>query len=117
MSISEKDAVLREQAAYLYGLKRGMLQKCENDNPYCAACKYEAESIYPLPKVTRPRVVTWKDGAKFKVEFGALLCKPSPDHGWFSDTFTRYEYEFMEHPELLRKLAGLIDSPTEEVDG
>lgn len=58
---SERDAVLRERAAFLKGRKNRPL--CVNAGPDCPSCVREAADTFPLPKVTRVRIV--RDSAVF----------------------------------------------------
>lgn len=73
-----------------------------------------AAEEYPLPKITRPRVVTDSQGTEFRVRDGDLLegrRQDRPDNpGW--GQFSAWDIT----PERIRLWADLLANPTEEVD-
>lgn len=78
---------------------------------------------YPLPKVTRPRVVEaagyqWRVYVKgISGQFELQYRSNQDGDGYWQggDTWTRMERLAATHPELLRVWAGLIERPTEVV--
>lgn len=56
--VTERDAVLRERAAYGAGLLRGNHQSFSRPNDLEA----QAARIFPLPKIVRPRVISEESG-------------------------------------------------------
>ena len=56
MSISEKDAVLRERAAYVAGLAEACWRDPATRDRAMLVAAAEAAEMFPLPTVTRPRV-------------------------------------------------------------
>lgn len=106
----------REAASHLFNYLSGRGYFNPNTPPVYGRADVAAEvsrfldSQYPLPS----REIGWPDwhGARFKVVDGVVWCRPTPTHGWFSDTFNRYEDEFQKHPQLLRLLADLLERPS-----
>ena len=109
--VTEREAVERERKAFM----RGVARAGGVSNWNLAYWRAAEAQYYPLAKVTRPRVVRYGE-ASFKVIDGKVWSQPTKSHDWFCDTFTRWEYEFLKNPELLRVLAYLLANPTEEVD-
>ena len=56
-SVTEREAVLREQKAFIEGAKVGRASRSECYDDPCPKCIAQAKARYPLPTITRPRVV------------------------------------------------------------
>ena len=120
-SVTEREAVLRERKAFERGYRTWRY-----DGPGCAprigaialrdgeaellASAVEAE--YPLPKITRPRVVLDPIDPNYAWRFvnGALQCERGGSGVW-GNTMT-----WALHPERVRVLADLVANPTETVE-
>jgi hypothetical protein len=107
--VTEKDAVLRERLAFRSG--------------WCCHRAYrvgyapidpegEAARAYPLPKVTRPRVVMDARGVKWKVMEGRLHALEPHCDGWARADNTHW----LLPPDRVSLWADLFANPTEEVD-
>lgn len=117
-SITEREAVLRERAAFIRGSvwERSFATSC--------SAEQRAEKLFRLPKVTRPR--TEKDPhpefhQMWKAEDGQLYFSfGGADKGWFLvDEKNRTIYRdsvCWPTPERIRLWADLLDRPTEEVE-
>lgn len=99
-TLTERDAVLRERAAFANGAAWGPGWHRESDLD-------EAAKRYPLPKVIRPRVVCmgWSEA---RIVDGRVETRGLGGSGEWRANFTTVEQ--------LRELASLIDNPTEEVE-
>lgn len=122
-TITERDAVLRQRAAFFDGAYWAWV----NNYAECTGAKFNHEGYvheqaadrYPLPTITRPRVV--KDAADPSVEFcfvdGVLQYRADsgswwrlvPDDGRVPTTI------FYPTAERVRLWADLLANPTEEV--
>lgn len=108
-AITERDAVLREREAYAKAMHRA---RCPEYN-VCEPCKRRAAEAYPLPKVTRPRVVT--------DSIGAMCYRVVNDVTEWADVDADNWRPMMVKvndliPEQLAALADLWTNPTEEVE-
>jgi len=102
MSISEKDAVLREREAFTTGVYAVLGSN---------TVEQEATRRYPLPKVTRPRVV--QDPVNPRREWrcvGGKMQTREDTLAWYDVTEVRISAP---HVALW---ADLLANPTEEVD-
>ena len=110
MSISEKEAVLREREA----VKRAV-KAVWNDGFHGAALPWDWEGterlavrLYPLPTVTRPRVVTDQNGHRWKWENGFLQF--STGAGWL------YASPPLIGEASYAAVRDVLSNPTEEVE-
>jgi hypothetical protein len=114
MSISEKDAILRERAAFLRGVNELFIQtEIAATEAIIAACnrvEERAADHYPLPKVTRPRVVTDSEGDAWRwtPERGLEWCSPGID--WNTADAS------MINDACRCVVAGILANPTEETE-
>ena len=112
-TISERAAILRERAAFERGFVTGRagcpLAHAEELRPLGQKFAREA---FPLPRVTRPRVVRWPDGGFVRLRNGAWQ--------WGSDglAYWRPLAPFYEAyaTEKVHILADLLANPTETVE-
>jgi hypothetical protein len=109
-TITEREAVRRERAAYARAM---MIHGGQSwDEAHCAAGR-----VYPLPKVTRPRVV--QDPNKpyrwFRVIGGEVYAKTTrySDGEW---TPLAGNWSIPATPEMIRLWVDLLANPTEEVE-
>jgi len=111
--ISEKDAILRERRAWIAGLRGSTYQpsltsKRENEL---------AAQMFPLPKLTRPRVVRDADGNEWcfrdSRDTALLMCKPARFGDWINDSHPDYPSMTRER---LALMVELIKHPTEEIE-
>jgi hypothetical protein len=65
-TVTEREARLRERAAFLAGAKKALEVAQYGGFPWDGA-EVTAEGRYPLPKVTRPRVITENSGISYSV--------------------------------------------------
>lgn len=107
---TEREAVLRERRAFLSGVGRTLTE---------THAKLAAAEYYPLPKVTRPRVVT-DSGAgliaretSWRVVGGALQWKTGSE--WNNLAGPMNEGMFIT-AQRVRILADLLANPTEEAE-
>ena len=100
---TERDLILAKREGYM--------RHCEK---FCARINKEDANVsavveYPLPKVTRPRVVRRADGCELRLS-GTELQYRRPGNEW-------YTYNGMYIDENNRSaLLDLLANPTEEVD-
>lgn len=125
MIISEKDVILRERDAFLRGAewRLGVWQRALRVN-YTQGEDEIAESrhLYPLPKVTRLRVVRAENGREFRVFAGQMQTRTSTDMGgeWVC---LESGYALVTHgggvhvtAARVKLWADLLANPTEEVE-
>lgn len=64
--VSEREAVLRERAAFVVGLTSACWRDPGTEKSALSVAAAEAARVYPLPKISRPRVVHTRsqDGQK-----------------------------------------------------
>lgn len=112
MSISEKDAILREREAF----KQGVItwQRTTEMDPSWPGITAAANRAYPLPKVTRPRVVTDRYGVSWKIDDGELrnLC----DGEWTGSVRTLDGGILAPTLDRVKLWADLLERPDEEVE-
>lgn len=139
--VSEREAVMRERKAWLDGVAEGLDKSFDSESEPVrwppryyngkgfdhARASWEEQSrrVYPLPKITRPRVVRdpyatatttvewstekWHDGlvivwrAKWAPEWKLILSTDTPEDGYVIT------------PERVKLWADLLANPTEEV--
>ena len=126
---TEKECVLREQTAYKVGVRTMYYAPAipATDETAVIYTKIwdQASSRYPLPKVTRPRLVQFPGGlpsellrvANGRVEYTA--CGPGENGGWIAampHVIGANLDKKWQSPGLLRVIADLIENPTEEVE-
>jgi hypothetical protein len=105
--ITEREAVLRERAAYVRGCGRGRLLYS------LAGCDgISAREEYPLPEITRPRVVQ-HEGNYFRVEQGDALSHSR--NGVYFGSLRTFKGITVDAA-LVRVLADLLANPTETVE-
>lgn len=68
----------------------------------------QAALAYPMPPITRPRVVTLSDGTQYRRVDGVLQYRDRMGARWQSSTIT---------DEKITEFAGLLVNPTETVPG
>lgn len=111
MSISEKDAVLRERAARVAGCVYA------GGEGHAEECLRRAPQKYPLPKVTRPRIVVLNGYAlravAGEIEWAAGVTAGEPR--WVGVS-SRSALSLRPTTFLVRALADLLANPTEEVE-
>lgn len=112
---SEREKVLAEREAYQSGVNTMYMNGVVPATP--EACQESvrllklAATRYPLPKVTRPRVVeTARSGYEWRIVGGALQERRIDTELW------RIAEGWVGDPENMRVLADLLANPTEEVD-
>lgn len=111
MSISEKDAILRERAAFEKGAEWG-----HHIAPLVGYQDAEAQRRYPLPKVTRPREKKDCAGVRWRALGSTVQWCLYPDGNW-NDVDTRGCGAMYLTVERVILIADLLANPTEEVDG
>ena len=106
---TEREVIEMQREAFKYGVSHGQNYPCLTYKE----CEGASERMYPLPKVTRPRVVRdewdceWRSlGGKMEFRlFGCREWKASVDYGSVDIT-----------PSRVGIWADLLANPTEEVD-
>lgn len=113
MSISERDAVLRERAAFEHGfrLARGGVG-------LVLYAPHEAARVYPLPKVTRPRVLKDPEGNyEYRITGdGEVQFRHTSDIGEWIDLTGAPMWVGNMTVARVRVWADLLANPTEEVE-
>lgn len=124
---TEKEVVLRERKAFYSGYVALNWCSCEASE-VCGTCQAETNRRYPLPKVTRPRVVIDAGGAgvrEWRYVEGQIQTRVRGTTHWFclahGDAFAAKAVQhedvgFAWTPERINMLAKLIADPTEIVD-
>jgi len=112
-TVSEREAVLRERAAWVAAKMDG---RCENAEARahvgkaCSFCEAQARSIYPLKKIV-PRVVTDPDGDEWR--FTQNLEVRSGGQRWMSADFPTQMMR--DYPNFRVSFAKMLMEPTEEI--
>lgn len=114
--VSERDAVIRERKAFQHGAEHGKEYRTDS---FASAAK----SFYPLPKMTRPRVVR-ENGIGGEYEWravdGVIECRNvtggSALTKWRTNDGTSASFGMFISARRVRLLADLLANPTEEVD-
>ena len=115
---TEKEVVLREREAFRAGASAvfvafGIDPWGHRSSGEWQGSEHIARARYPLPKVTRPRVVTCpKNGAQFRVIDGELQGRDTVLDGWLSVATIIYNVT----PDRVALWADLLANPTEEVE-
>jgi hypothetical protein len=116
MSISEKDAVLREREAFL----EGVAYERAAFPIWSARPKEQASQRYPLPKVTRPRVATdpYESDYVWSVRAGDLhfLWLKTDPSNWKRASGLYENLLLTPLPSRVTLWADLLANPTEEVE-
>lgn len=110
--IGERDAILRERAAFEAGMRYA--EPFTMSHADCKSCAEHVRERYPLPRVTRPRVVQTDDGWEFcflNTRVDALLMgRRIGTMRWMNAGY----------PDLTlrcyKQLATLFENPTETVE-
>jgi hypothetical protein len=116
--LSARDLVLAQRAAFVAGATVVNGFEFRPLGGICGASfKEYAAGLYPLPTITRPRIVTDRDGYRWAVIDGALMMArpgvitsewtwaPPPPAAWNGDNY----------PVSMAALKDLITSDTETV--
>jgi hypothetical protein len=107
---SERDAVLRERAAAAR-MRCAVLHELnheEADETPCAVCVSRVITLYPLPQIERPRVVT--DGVhEYTWRNGLVQHRSASAFGWWEFTGTITDRN-------RSALLDLLANPTELID-
>jgi len=111
---TEREVVLRERVAFTRGWKEWQSVEHEDD-VFGAALR-----CYPLPTVTRPRVVDDPPGHRlwqWRVLNGQLQCRWNGFGGWNTEWgSTEKALERIEiTPERIKMWADLLDNPNETI--
>lgn len=113
---SERELVMAQREAFI----RGARYERDNDETTCAATRIPdaANMHFPLPRVSRPRVVRDETGmfqCNWRVVAGALECDTGT--GWQrTDRDDSHDTRMFVHAERVRLLADLLAHPTEDVE-
>lgn len=115
--ISEREAVLREREAWTRARVGATLHnyhpRIAGATVGCAECEHarqRARELYPLPKVTRPRVVTDSDCYQWRAVGGSLQWRKRDSAVWSAEDVT------VVRPSQVALLAELLANPNETVD-
>lgn len=103
---TERDLILAKREAYVAGHSCATAPHCDVITRDTAS--REAAYRYPLPKVTRARVVKDSVGDKWSVVDGCFVCHDG-------ETGENIFISSWCSPEFIRALADLLANPTEEV--
>lgn len=107
-TVTEKEAILRERAAFVFGAKRW--PDMQN------VCVEEAKRRYPLPLITRPRVVTDKDGSEWRVAGSRVECRVGPNEPFRASSAERdLAMQIRVDEKFRREFASLLLEPNETV--
>ena len=104
--ITEKEAVMRERAAAHWGW--AIYSPPRDNSCFATAC----EKRFPMPRVTRPRVVTDRDGYTFRVEGGEVQYRGT-GASWYQVGLNN---SISVNQERIRLWADLLNSPLETVE-
>lgn len=111
--VTEAEAVRRERAAYLAGLEQHACTQEGHDR-----LKRDVSLHYPLPRITRPRVVrdTSTDGCpiEWRVTNGNIECRQAA--GTWYEVAERGGAKMWITPQRVAFLADLLANPTETVE-
>jgi hypothetical protein len=124
-TVTEREAVLRERAAAEAVLDAFKTAFARMEKGYrdwakaaplawwpCHMRTHDIAKMFPLPKVTRPRVVRDREGWKWQCIDGRIQW--SGPRGWrFADVMT---YAVRVTPERVVLWADLLANPTEDVE-
>lgn len=110
-SVTEAEAVKRERAAFVAGANRCHQEFHDGMSVLKGAEKIAAKE-YPLPKVSRPRVVKDRDGFSYRVVGGKLEFLSDCGAAWAE---LRDDAMIIPAGDV-REIASLFDSPTELCD-
>ena len=108
---TERDLVLAKREAFCAGRGAAFVHYdigAPQGKAWPGSAHLAAER-YPLPKVTRPRVVTREDGCQLRISGGQLQYK------WLDGDWREYG-SINWTPAQRAAMADLLANPTEEVD-
>lgn len=111
--ISERDAVLRERAAFEEGVLTA--RKYERDGGAWPGSIALALARYPLPKITQPRVVTDCVQVQWRV-LGSAVQWCARNGGAWNDVEARGWGNMYLTVERVTLIADLLANPLEEVE-
>lgn len=118
--VTERDAVLRERAAFQQGadavFKHFGIGFGTQTSKSWEGSAYIAASRYPLPRVTRARVVTYRySGFRYRIIDGELQFKSADDTVWRRSLLNDQPLVLLNSSdrETARMVLDLLDNPTE----
>src|SRR5690349_19607671 len=120
-TVTEREAVLRERAAWVAGVQAELRRSLDAQAPEKSLMR-EATERYPLPKVERPRVVTDAKGHGWRLVDRKLEIRTSMGVGWslVGNALTDGRCSVIDPvsfgPASLRAIADLLDNPIELVE-
>lgn len=124
--LSERDAIMRERAAFRRGAAWRFDQSMEAGDSFHAIPPREyddeAKRRFPLPMVTRPRVATDPGagaGVEWRVSENGFIERRRRHfgEGWSKwSIYCRQEPDFAPLPDRVKMWSDLLANPTEEVE-
>jgi hypothetical protein len=115
-TVTEREAVLRERRAYILGLQDACWRDPETEEDAMARAEIDAARRYPLPRVTRPRVVRDPEHrpALWRLRNGALEVLIDGTESWH--VYPRSGEGLKATGARLNVWADLLANPTETVE-
>lgn len=122
VTMTQREFVMAQRAAWRSGVDFGTGLKRPHEYPDhpCAACDRKAAELFPLPKVTRPRVVAdphslqmfWRVGVMGNGTNGLQSARSADASEWV----VCGNYGLAITPERIKLWADLLENPSETVE-
>lgn len=109
---TEREMVMRERAAF----RAGGVRWAGDRNAYVSDIAAEAVRRFPLALITRPRVVTDKDGSEWRVAGSRVECRVGPNEPFRASIAERdLAMQIRVDEKFRREFASLLLEPNETV--
>lgn len=105
---TNKELILAQREAYVRGIKEAL--RTNGWHPVESGIEIEAAKKYPLPKITRPRVVIENGsyGSEYKIEHDNILVRRNLHESYYANVW----YGIIP----MNVIKDLLANPTEEVE-
>jgi hypothetical protein len=108
--LSERDSVFQQRNAFVAGVYHGAALGSVNVHQI-------ANSLFPLPKIHRLRVVSDSTGVQFRCNAGRLQFRNATFQHWDDDVIPRFAHAHLDlQAERFEIFASLLKCPAETVD-